>query len=149
MPSGTFDHTRCGETVDYRRRLRVRVGNHAAVLKRGRRQGQPGLSGGREQAGVCAAAPIVDISTAITTSFFIVAPFLLLHAIKDVPDFSVLAFGNEEGAVRGLRQPSGRANALVGLLGILACETAGKDLEFARRLAVVKGLEGHIARRLR
>src|ERR1700674_692045 len=55
----------------------------------------PGLAIGGGAAGVCATAPMPVTSTAIKTNFFIVAP-LLSAAIKNVPDFAVLAIGNEE-----------------------------------------------------
>src|SRR5580692_4430108 len=67
---------------------------------------RPGLAIGGGAAGVCATAPRPVTSTAIKTNFFIVAP-LLSAAIKNVPDFAVLAVGNEECAIGRLRHTVG------------------------------------------
>jgi hypothetical protein len=70
---------------------------------------------------------MVDISTAIINNFFIVAPSLLSAAIKHVPDFSLLAVGNVNRAIRSLRHAIG-ARQRVGRThqGILAREAAAK-----------------------
>src|SRR5580698_4021099 len=100
-----------------------------------------GLVGAGAAAGVCAAAPMVDISTAIAASFFIVAPALLFCvAIEDVPNLAVLAVGNEDRAIRGLSHAVGARQRVVRTdERILAGEAGGKDLELARRLAIFEG----------
>src|ERR1700751_3833499 len=106
-PSGTLVHVNLGETAAPLSAAWVYLfgiippSSNAGVVSV-----SPGLAIGGGAAGACAMAPMLVIHTAIKTNFFIVAP-LLSAAIKNVPDFALLAVGNEDGAIRSLRHPVG------------------------------------------
>src|SRR6202041_893344 len=92
---------------------------------------------------------MVFINTAITTNFFTVAP-LLPAAIEDVPHFSILAVGDVDRPIRGLRHTIGaRQRVRRTYQRILARESSSEDLGLTRRLPAGERLKGHVRRCLR
>src|SRR5580704_3436797 len=131
-PSGTLVHVSLGETAAPLSAAWVYLlGMTPPSSNAGVVSVSPGLAMGGGVAGACAIAPMLHISTAMNTNFFIVAP-LLAAAIKNVPNLPILAVGNEEGAIWSLRHPIG-SRQCIGRTHqrILARKSAGKNLKLA------------------